>query len=106
MTDSDVADPDLTAPEPAPPSVLARLLAAGITEDRAHAQLAQGVVRVDGKTVTTLTSPRRRRPGSSSPGGKRAPVGRGEPQPDRSRPAPGAPPSLAAGAMSPNGPDR
>jgi hypothetical protein len=38
-------------------TVLDRLLAAGISEDRALAHLAAGTVRVDGETVTDPTSP-------------------------------------------------
>jgi hypothetical protein len=37
--------------------VLARLLAAGIAEDRARAQLAEGVVLVDGEPVTDPDQP-------------------------------------------------
>jgi hypothetical protein len=38
-------------------TVLDRLLAAGISEDRALAPLAAGTVRVDGQTVTDPATP-------------------------------------------------
>ena len=55
----------VTGPEPPSPIVLTRLLAAGIDEDRAHQQLAEGVVLVDREPITDpapdLQLPRPRR---------------------------------------------
>jgi hypothetical protein len=49
--------PDEEPQEQPPPTVLDRLIAAGVSEDRAREWITSGGARVDGEVVTAVDSP-------------------------------------------------
>jgi hypothetical protein len=48
---------DLTAEPASPPTLLDRLRAAGVSDERIQAHLAAGTIRLDGETMTDLDQP-------------------------------------------------